>query len=229
MPSTSAAVCQPVSIGQPSGTGIGPDDTDVEIDQVAVVQPSPLRGIDAMRIVARRAGDLLGQVHSMLREALVAQDAVSTVALIAQFVGQAAFLREIGRLIPIGQEMGVHRAMGAFGPGRAVGIVAVGAVDQGGDRQGRFQAGNVLACPVVGHVDVDRVGQPSVLRQIAERSLPKVEHLHASCADVADVDFPIEDRQAVGRRYPLLLLGLSQDELLESTGARHAQISGTCE
>ncbi len=68
---------------QTSGYRIGAYDGRIEIHQVSVVGRSSLRGADAVRVVTGRARGLLFEMSFMFGEALVVENAVSTVTFIA--------------------------------------------------------------------------------------------------------------------------------------------------
>ena len=75
--------------------GIRLDDGNVEVDQMAVVQRRPLRRADPVWIVTGRARNSLGQMLIVHWEALVAQDAIPTMALITEFIGRTVLLGKI--------------------------------------------------------------------------------------------------------------------------------------
>ena len=73
--------------GLPARDGIGPDDSHVEIDQVTVIQSRSLGRGNAMRVVTGRARDSVLQVFVVTGKTLIAENAVSTVATVAEFIG----------------------------------------------------------------------------------------------------------------------------------------------
>ena len=87
---------------QTSGYRIGAHDGRIEIYQVSVVGRSSLRRADAVRVVTDRARGLLFEMALVFGKALVVKNAVSTVALVAEFVRVAALLREVRRFVAMG-------------------------------------------------------------------------------------------------------------------------------
>jgi hypothetical protein len=72
---------------QPTRNRIGLDDGHVEIDQMTIVQNRPLGGTDPVRIMTGPTRGPLLQVPLVLRKTLVTENAVSTVATVAEFIG----------------------------------------------------------------------------------------------------------------------------------------------
>ena len=105
---------------QTSRRRVGAHDGGIEVYQMAVVRSGSLCGADAVRIVTGRAGNLCLQMFLMPRETFVVQNAVSTVASVAQLVRITALLCKIGRFITISKEIAINRAVGAFRARRAV-------------------------------------------------------------------------------------------------------------
>jgi hypothetical protein len=71
---------------QPSGPGFGTYDRNIEVYEVRVVRIIALYVADAVGIVAGRTRDLFIKMLAVPCETLIREDAVATVALIAQFV-----------------------------------------------------------------------------------------------------------------------------------------------
>ena len=72
----------PVFERQTPGCRIGANDGRVEINQMSVVRRGALRRTDAVWVMTCRAWDFVFEVVPVLGEALVVQNAVSTVAFV---------------------------------------------------------------------------------------------------------------------------------------------------
>ena len=128
---------------QTSGCRIGAYDGCVEIHQVTVVGRSPLRGADAVRVVTGRARDFLLEMVSMLGEAFVIENAVSTVAFITEFIRVAALLREVRRFIATGEQVRIVGSVRSLSARGAVGAVTIAAVNKSRNGHRRFQTGHI--------------------------------------------------------------------------------------
>jgi len=115
--------------GLPTRGRIGPDDAHVKIDQVTVIQSRSLGRGNAVRIMACRTRDSVLQVPAVAGKTLIAENAVSTVAAVTEFVGRTAFRREIGGLVPAGQQVRIDGPVRPLGSRRAVGAMAIRAGD----------------------------------------------------------------------------------------------------
>ena len=129
---------------QSPGCSVRPNNGRIEINQVAVVQPCALNGTDAVSIVTCRARNLLLQVFGMLCETFIVQDAVSAVASIAKLIRIIALLCIIGCVITVCEKIRIIGAVGAFGSGSTIRVMAIGTVYHGRDSHRWFKAGNVL-------------------------------------------------------------------------------------
>ena len=124
--------------------------TQVEVDQTAMVYARPLASIDAVGIVA----------HAARRSKL---DDVPTVAAVAQRVRIGTFDGEIGRFIITYQQRFENRTVWSIGPRSAEGtgivaVVTVGAGDHTSHAKRGNQADHVVVAPRAGHRMERRIG-----------------------------------------------------------------------
>jgi len=88
---------------QTSGHRIRAYDGRIEIHQVTVVGRSSLCGTNPVSVVTGRAWDFLLEMIFVLGETFVIENAVSTVAFIAEFIRVATLLREVRRFVATGE------------------------------------------------------------------------------------------------------------------------------
>ena len=115
------------------------DNGKVEVHQIAVVATVALSAIDAVRVVADAAWRTqVHDVQSVEREALVTDDALSTVAAVTQGVRFGALGGEVSLLVVTNQQRLKNRSVRTVGAGTAerAGAVAVVTVRTGDDAAG---------------------------------------------------------------------------------------------
>ncbi len=140
-------------------------DTQVEVDQTAMVYTRPLASIDAVGIVAHAAWrSEFDDVPAVARKTLIVQNALPTVAAVAQRVRIGTFDGEIGRVVMTCQQRFENRTVWSIGPRSAQGtcvvaIVAIGAGDHASDPKRGDQADHIVVAPRAVHRMVRRVGR----------------------------------------------------------------------
>ena len=99
-------------------------------------------------IMTGGTGDPVVDVPAVRGEALVTQEAVATVTVVAEGIGKLAFGGKVVSTVVVLEQGRVHGSMRPFYSGTATGTVAVGAVNETGHGHGCQQTGNVPIGPL---------------------------------------------------------------------------------